>query len=521
MELLTPLEENLIKRSVMGDILKKSAAKFPDNRILRFRDKNYTYREFNDIVNRCAHGLTSLGIKKGDMAAILSHNCDSYLLYFWALLKIGAVMTPINWMLKDKEIKDIVIHSESVFFLVEDNLIPEVMKIKSDLTCVKNFGYINLWNSDVPEDWLNFEDLCSDKYPSVEPELIIDDSDPALLLYTSGTEAAPKGAILSHGGFVSTFPASLDLQIIPGDIILLGAPLFHRAAHYLAFSQFAMGNFLLLEYIPDMKEILELTQEEKVTHWSWPTTVYMNLPNVQGFENYDLSSLRVLGVWGAVVPPTLLETWKKIIPGIIYTHGWGQTELNGSGILNIGKEFERNPESIGKPMTGMEVKIFGPDDKELPVGEIGEIVVRSKSVMTGYYKEKEKTAQTFRGGWHHTGDLGKYDEEGFLYFVDRLKDMIKTGGENVASADVEITLFEHPDIFEVAVIGLPDDLWGEAVTAFVTLNPGAKADENEIISWAKQNMAPYKVPKKVVFIDEIPKNPSGKILKKELREQYS
>jgi len=515
------LEQNLLRRSVVGDLLVKSVERNPNNRILRFRDKNYTYREFNNIVNRCASGLSSLGIKKGDKAAILSHNCDYYLFYSWALLKIGAVMTPINWMLKDREIKDIVVHSESVFFLVEDILVPEVVKIKDDLKYVKNFAYINLSGADVPDAWLNFAELCSEKYPADEPELILDDSDPAILLYTSGTEAAPKGVIISHGGYFSTYAAApLELKITPGDIMLLGAPLFHIAATYLSFAQFAMGNLLVLEYIPDMKEVLELTHEERITHWSWPTTVYMNLPNVPDFENYDLTSLKVCAVWGALVPPALLKMWKKISPGITYLHGWGQTEVNAMGTMNIGKEFEKNPESVGKPMTGVELKIFGPDDKELPAGEVGEIVLRSKAVMTGYFKEKEKTEQTLRGGWHHTGDLGKYDEEGYLYFVDRLKDMIKTGGENVASADVETTLFEHPKVLEVAVIGVPDDTWGEAITACITLKPDTEASEKEIITWAKQNMAAYKVPKKIIFMDDIPKNPSGKILKKELRKQY-
>ncbi|MBT3311051.1 MAG: AMP-binding protein [Desulfobacterales bacterium] len=519
--MVATLGQNILRRSVVGDLLVKSTARNPNNRILRFRDKNYTYREFNNIVNRCAYGLSSLGIKKGDKAAILSHNCDYYLFYSWALLKIGAVMTPINWMLKDREIKDIVIHSESVFFLVEDILVPEVMKIKDDLKGVKNFGYIKLSDIDVPGNWLNFTDLCSEENPDDEPEAILYDGDPAILLYTSGTEAAPKGVILSHGGYFSTYAAApLDLQIVPGDIMLLGAPLFHIAATYLSFAQIAMGNLLVLEYIPDMKEVLELTDEERITHWSWPTTVYMNLPNVPGFENYDLTSLRVCAVWGALVPPALLKMWKKISPGIIYTHGWGQTEVNAMGAMNIGKEFENNPESVGKPMTGIEIKIFDMDDKELPSGEVGEIVLRGKSVMTGYFKEDEKTSQTLRGGWHHTGDLGKFDEKGYLYFIDRLKDMIKTGGENVASADVEATLFEHPKILEVAVIGLPDDVWGEAITAVITLKPDTEAEEKEIISWAKQNMAAYKVPKKIIFMDEIPKNPSGKLLKKELRKLH-
>jgi len=242
------------------------------------------------------------------------------------------------------------------------------------------------------------------------------------------------------------------------------------------------------------------------------------MPN---FEQYDLSSLRVCTIWGTRVPPSLLNLWKKITPDIIYLNGYGQTETCGMGALNRGIEFEKNPESVGKTMTGMLIKILSHDGEEVPAGEVGEIVMRGKSIMTCYYKDEEKTTYTQRGGWHHTGDLGKFDEEGRLYFVDRLKDMIKTGGENVSSADVETVLSEHPMISEAAVIGINDEIWGEAVTAFVKTLPGSITNEKEIVEWSKEQMAAYKVPKKIFFVDDLPRNPSGKILKKELRNQYS
>jgi len=186
-----------------------------------------------------------------------------------------------------------------------------------------------------------------------------------------------------------------------------------------------------------------------------------------------------------------------------------------------GTELDERPDSVGRSMLPVELKIVGPDDKELPRGEVGEIVARGPNIMLGYYKEEEKTAQTQRNGWHHTGDLGRMDEEGYLYFVDRLKDMIKTGGENVASADVEVALFRNPKIADVSIIGLPDEVWGEAITAVVVPAPGESLDEEAVIAWSKENMARYKVPKRVVIVDELPRNPSGKVLKRELRTKYS
>jgi fatty-acyl-CoA synthase len=240
-----------------------------------------------------------------------------------------------------------------------------------------------------------------------------------------------------------------------------------------------------------------------------------------GFETCDLKSLRVCQLFGSPAPPALLDRWREIVPGVVFMNSYGQTEMTPLGSTISGAEFDERRDSVGRSMLPVELKIVGPDDRELPRGEVGEIVARGPNIMLGYLKEEEKTAYTHRGGWHHTGDLGRMDEEGYLYFVDRLKDMIKTGGENVASADVEVTLFRHPKVSDAAVIGLPDEVWGEAITAFVVPVPGESIEEKEFIAWCRENMARYKVPKKVVIVDELPRNPSGKVLKRELRERHS
>ncbi len=519
---LTSVEKNMLSRTAVGDILTASAMRHPNKRVLRFRDKNYTFRELNEVVNRCAHGLMKLGITKGDRAAILSHNTDKFIIYWWALLKLGAVITPVNWMLRGEEIRYIIDHSESKIFFVEDILIPNVMDIKDTLKSVQTFGYIDLNGAEVPDDWMNIDELCSDEHPATEPEVEINCDDIVTLTYTSGTEAAPKGVMSTHLNLCSTMvSAQADLLIQRDEVLIGGLPLFHTAGMWMFTAFCALGARTVLEYVPDMKEILELTQEEKATRWCWPTAIYINLPKMPGFDSYDLSSLRVCQMFGAPAPPTLLEKWRKIVPGIIFMNSYGQTEMTPLGSSICGEELEKRPTSVGRSMLPIQLKIFGPDDRELPRGEVGEIVARGASMMRAYFKEEEKTAYTQRGGWHHTGDLGWMDEEGYLYFVDRLKDMIKTGGENVASADVEFSLFKHPKVLEAAVIGLPDEVWGEAITAFITLNPGQTIDEAEIIAWSKENMASYKVPKRVIFMDALPRNPSGKVLKKDLRKMYT
>lgn len=516
------LEQNLLTRNVTGDILLKSAARHPNRRVLRFRDRNYTYRELNDAVNRCAHGLTELGIQKGDRAAILSHNSDHFIITWWALMKIGAVVTPVNWMLKGEEIRYIIDHSEAKAFFVEDALIPNVVGIKDALRTVRTFGAIPLTGTEIPEGWMNIEDLWRAGLPATEPRVEINHDDIATLLYTSGTEAAPKGVMNTHMNFLSTIPSALaDILIQRDEVMLGGIPLYHVAGMWMFTAFTALGALTLLEYIPDLGEILELTQEERVTRWCWPTTVYINLPNMPGFETYDLTSLRVCQIFGSPAPPALLDRWREIVPGMVFMNSYGQTEMTPLGSSISGTELDERPDSVGRSMLPVELKIVGPDDKELPRGEVGEIVARGPNIMLGYYKEEEKTAQTQRNGWHHTGDLGRMDEEGFLYFVDRLKDMIKTGGENVASADVEIALFRHPKISDVSIIGLPDEVWGEAITAVVVPAPGESIDEEEVIAWSKENMARYKVPKRAVIVDELPRNPSGKVLKRDLRKQYS
>lgn len=269
--------------------------------------------------------------------------------------------------------------------------------------------------------------------------------------------------------YITLMRGLADLNIGKEDTSLLSIPLYHVAGKYLLPEGINVGSTVVLEYAPNPLEIIELTQKEKVTYWVYPPTLYQILPSMPDFDKVDFSSLIKCVTFGSVMPVALLEQWKKILPQAEWRNYYGQTESPPGTNLQP-EDFERKIDSIGKPHTGLQIKIFD-DDQEVATGEMGEIVMRGPSVMKGYYKDPEKTAEATRGGWLHTGDLSRFDEEGFLYFVDRKKDTIKSGGENVSSQEAEGVLFKHEKVMQAAVIGLPHEYWGEAVAAVVVPRP--------------------------------------------------
>jgi len=367
---------------------------------------------------------------------------------------------------------------------------------------------------------MNIEALWEKDRPDNEPEVEIHADDPATLLYTSGTESLPKGVLNSHLNFyIDVMSALADLGVRKTDIVIGGIPFYHVAAMYLCISFVCIGATSVLEYAPNPQEILDLTAREKVTLWVWPPALYAVLPHLPDFDQYDLSSLRTCIVFGAMATPGALDKWKRLVPDVGFMNYYGQTEMSPLGTALAPEDFDVRPDSIGRANMPLNLKVFDPDDRELPPGVVGELVARGPSIMLGYYRDEDNTQKSFRNGWHHTGDLVRMDEEGFVYFVDRKKDIIKSGGENVSSQEVEAVLFKYPGIVDAAVIGLPDPYWSEAVTAVVVPMPGREITAQDIIAFCKQELAPYKAPKRVVIMDSLPRNPSGKILKSLLRKQ--
>ena len=536
------LESHVMRRMCVGDLLRRSAQKSAKKEALVYSYKGtittrLTLEEMNQKVNRFANALTELGIKKGDRVAIISHNCPQYAIYLYALAKTGAWVTPLNFTLRGKEITELINHAQPVAFIVEDELADNVTKLQQDMPSVKHYIMINLaGKKQLPERWLDFNQLCSEKYSDDEPYFEVNGDDVMTLMYTSGTEAMPKGVMNTHANWHSTIMSGvIDLHLLAGDTIINSIPLYHVAGVNLLIGSLSVGTRVIMHHEPSPAEILQLVQNEKVTFLVYPPTVFTNIlklpiPNIEEFMRKSFSSVRIAVLFGAPIAGASMRRLVEILPNVYWMNYYGQSELTPLGailqhpdVLRKFKESEERfggAEPIGPPHTMVEMKVVDENVNEVPPGTVGEMVARSPSVMLGYYKEPKKTREIFKGGWLHTGDLAIMDEEHYFYFVDRKKDVVKSGGENVSTVEVESLIFNHPKVADATIVGLPHPRWIEAVTAFVVPKPGESITEEEIIQFCKQNLAGYKVPKKVVVLDEIPKNPSGKVLKKDIRNQF-
>jgi fatty-acyl-CoA synthase len=311
---------------------------------------------------------------------------------------------------------------------------------------------------------------------------------------------------------------AVDVDLGRNDVVILDLPLFHIAGTTVLNASLTFGAKVLIDYAPNPVNILKRTQEERVTIWFYPPTIFHALPTVPGFGNWDLSSLKKCVTFGAAMPQVVLDKWKQIKPDIAWRNYYGQTESSPLGTTSSPEDFEAS--SIGIADTGATVKVFDDHDHEVPPGTHGELVMRGPAIMMGYWRNPDATEKTLRGGWLHTGDIGYQNQKGQFYFVDRKKDMIKTGGENVSSQEVEGMILRHPKVAMAAVMGIPDPHWIEAVAAWVVLRPDQTATEQELIGFCKEQMAGYKVPKKVMFVPALPQTPNGKILKRKIKEEY-
>ena len=543
---------NMMRRFCVGDLVRRRVRKAPKDEAIVMNYKGsitrrLTYEELNREANRFANAIMGLGVKKGDRVAILSHNCAQYVVYMVALSKMGAWITPLNFALKGREIVPLLNHSEPVMLIVEDDLLDTVQEVEDECAFIGHRVMIKLGGEKaLPSGWLDFDELCSDRYPDDEPRVEITGDDILTLMYTSGTEAMPKGVLNSHANWYSTIMSTaMDGAMSMRDSAAAGqrptrkavglgaAPLFHVAGQALIFSALAAGGKYILLYTPDPQVIMQLFEAGEVTSGVVaPTVIFnlLNMPNGEDLIRRLWGKLESALLYGSPASEALLRKMINILPNCRFSNYYGQSELTPLGCMifhddllrKTGEANERfdGAEPIGQPHALVEMKIVDEHDNEVPPGTIGEMVARSPSVMMGYYKDPERTAEVFRGGWLHTGDLGRMDEEHFFYFVDRKKDIIKTGAENVSSVEVEQWVAKHPKVAECTAVGLRHERWGEAVTVFVVPSPGAVIEEEEIIAYCREGLAGYKVPKRAIMLAEIPKNPSGKILKKDLRTQY-
>ena len=510
------------RRQTIADLLRRSAVRHPARTAIVDGDVRLTYAELNQAVDRTANALAERGLAKGDRLALLGHNSLGFVVTYFASARLGLICVPVNYMLGASEVAYILEHSGATAMVAEDMLLPLAeagiaTAGRERLVTVRGVIGDALGPGWEPvAEWAAHPD-------ATEPIVDLTDDDPVELLYTSGTESRPKGTILTSRSLIAQHVSCfVDGEMTPDDVEVHALPLFHSAQLHCFFTpsiQLGAVNVLLPK--ADPAAMLAAVEAERATKLFGPPTVWIALLNHADFDRRDLSSLRK-GYYGAsVMPVEVLAELGERLPGVRLFNFYGQTEMAPVATVLGPDDQVRKAGSAGRPALNVETIVVDDDGRPMPAGEVGEIVHRSPQAMLGYWDDPEKTAETFRDGWLHTGDLGILDDEGYLYVVDRKKDMIKSGGENVASREVEEVIHAHSAVAEAAVFGIPHPRWIEAVAAVVVPRAGRELAPEDVTAFCRERLAGFKTPRYVVVADGLPKNPSGKILKRELRTTHA
>jgi fatty-acyl-CoA synthase len=508
---------------LLGDLIQRNQKLYPNNTACIFEGRNFTWTELDERVNRLANALLSLGVKRADRVVILSKNCNQYIEAYFGCARSASVCTAINYRLTPRELHYVIENSEAKIVIVSDEFLDAIKEVSPRLKNAQHYICVGR----TPEGMLDYEELLAKASP-VKPEVEQHEDDVVLQMYTSGTTGLPKGAMLTHRNLVTNaIGCSFDMHFQHGDCILMVAPLYHMAAGMCTLSTILQGGPIFLHRDFNPMAILDDMEGGQVTLALFIPVMVNFLLQIPGIEERDFSRIRGI-IYGA--SPMPVEVLRKAIEVFQcdFVQGYGQTE--SSAVLCILRPedhvIEGTPEqlkrlgSAGRQVLGSDVRVVDENGNDVKPGQIGEVIGRGHNVMKGYWKMPEATADTIRDGWLHTGDLATVDEAGYVYILDRIKDMIISGGENIYSREVEEILYMHPAVADAAVIGVPDENWGETVKAFVVLRDGEKANEEEIIDFTRKHLAGFKRPRSVQFIDSLPRNLSGKVLKKELREPY-
>jgi fatty-acyl-CoA synthase len=483
----------------VGFWITKRSQLSPNRVAVDFEDRTITYEELNERTNRAASVLASLGVSHGDRVAVLADNRPEYVEVFFACAKLGAVIVPVSWRLADSEIQ----------WQLDDSA-PKVL-----ITAPT-------WRRDSQN--LEFESSYEDALagaPPGEPDDLAGFEDPLMILYTSGTTGRPKGAVLSHGNF---FWANLNIllaaDVTHDTVSLMFLPMFHIGGWNVnTLAVFLKGGRVVLERQFEPARVNELVQKKGVTLMMGVPATYLFMSQEPGFEQSDFSSVRTMLVGGAPMPEALLQTYAS--RGIEIAQGYGLTETSPTSLLLSQDDAMRKLGSAGQSYFFTDTQLMDNDGALVDPPGTGEIVARGPNVMKGYRGRDDATAETIRDGWLHTGDVGRRDEDGFFFIVDRKKDMIISGGENIYPAEVENALYEHPGVAEAAVIGIPDEKWGESVHAIVVPKEGADLSTDVVIAHCRERLAKFKVPRSVeIRTDPLPRTPAGKVRKPELRTPF-
>ena len=491
-----------------------SIRRYGEYEALAFEGRRITNMDQHRAASRVAHALVRLGVQPGDRVVVMLPNCPQVMQSYGGILRVGAVIVPVIFLLGETEVAHIVADSEAKVVITSSDMMG---KIEKQIGVLPNLRHVLLVDGGGQGGWRSFEEETSGESDRFEV-VPRGDEDLAVILYTSGTTGTPKGVALSHANLESNARASASLFELDRERWSVGVlPLSHSYGLTVMNAGHILGTRSALLRWFNPEEVLKAIQEFRAEAMSGVPTMFVYLLNYPGASAYDTSTMRAWGSGAAPLPVELVEPFEGRFGGKLL-EGYGLTEASPvvsahrlSGVRKLG--------SVGPPIPGVTVSIRDDDDRALPTDEVGEVCVQGPNVMLGYYRNPEETAKTIRGGWLRTGDMGRLDADNYLYIVERKKDLIIRGGFNIYPRDVEEALYAFPAVAEAAVIGLPDTLMGEEVVAFVVLKPGQAATADEVAGFCQTRLAKYKCPKEIRFVDTLPKSPVGKILRKELRGQ--
>jgi fatty-acyl-CoA synthase len=481
-------------------------------------ERRLTYRQLNRRVNQLARFLQGMGLKRGDRCAILAYNCLEFVEVIFATAKLGLILVPLNWRLAPAELSFIISDSgaETLFFDPEFAAAVESLKGKTALR-----RFISIGQKEIAGATPYEKALTSQRDEEPGPDRTVELNTPHIIMYTAGTTGRPKGAVLGQGAsFWNAVNMSLCVDLTSKDRTLTVLPLFHVGGIGLyTLPTLYQGGTAVIQRTFDPKVTFRLIKDERIDVLFGVPAIFLFLIQDSDFKSGAMSRLRSVMSGGAPLPVSLIHQYHEA--GIILQQGFGMSEA-APGIAALDRDRAlAKAGSIGRPLFHLEVRIVDDQNHDQAVGQTGELLIRGPNLMQGYWNRPEATAEAFMEGWLHTGDLARMDEDGDLYIVERKKDMYISGGENVYPAEVENTIFELPQVAEAAIIGVKDKTWGEVGQAIVVLKPGQKLTETEVLNFLKGRLAKYKVPKSVVFVDQLPRNAAGKVLKNVLKEKYS
>lgn len=502
----------------IGSCLARNARRDPDRWAVSCDGRIYTYGQFNQAVNRLAHGFLQLGIIKGQKVSLMMKNSDYFAIAFYAAAKLGAVLVPVNFRLTMSEVRYILDHSDTRLVVCDAEYEPLISEARQNLQLLE---HVVIVGEPTIAGHFSFEQMMTDNVE--EPNVQLTERDDLELLYTSGTTGKPKGVLLDHHRVMQVGVKMMAiLGLNPNDRLLHVAPLFHSAElNLFLLPGFFLGAGHVIHRDFHPVEALKAMQEHKITFFFGVPAMYTYMLQVPNAKQYDLSSVSRVGYGAAPMAPEIVRKSMELFGTDQFYNLCGLTEGGPGGICLDPQGHKERFGASGRQMFHTEARVVGEFDQDVPAGTVGELILRGETIMKEYYKNPDATAETMRNGWLHTGDLAVRDEEGYITLVDRKKDMIISGGENVYSVEVEQILYAHPQVLEAAVIGVPDEVWGESVAAVIVPKPDESIDFEQLKAFCRTQLAGYKIPRALYIVEQLPRNASGKVLKYQLCNQYN